>query len=361
MSASDLPLADLEAFLAAELDDAVTGTEPLDGALNTMVAVSTADADPAYVVRKPTGLRDSALFTDLETEYRVLEELADTPVPAPEPVLYCGDDAPLDGPFFVTTYLDGETVPVGERLPEPYRTEAARASVGRSMVDALAEIHSVDAERFEGVCDHATPLEQVDAAADRLDHATSVTGRDVPELWHAIEWLRESAPAPADASLLHGDYKSGNVCFAGDPPEVAGVFDWETATLGDPLTELGYFLFYWRDDGDPTPDVDALREKHGDSETLRDLEATDEHGFYRYSNRPGSPTRRELVERYEAEMGLSFDHDRFYRAHAAVLLATVWEDLYRGQVEAGAETTREPLLDYTAELVARIVDGDFPL
>ncbi|WP_353634692.1 phosphotransferase family protein [Halobacterium sp. NMX12-1] len=361
MSAPDLPLDDLEAFLAAELGERVTGTEPLDGALNTMVAVSTASTEDKYVVRKPTEMRKSALFTDLETEYRVLAELADTPVPAPEPVLYCGDDGPLGGPFVVTTYLDGETVPVGERLPERYRTETARERVGESMVDALAELHSVDAARFEDACESATPLEQVEDAANRLDYATSVTGRDVPELWDAIDWLREHAPEPRPRALLHGDYKSGNVFFAGDLPEVTGVFDWETATLGDPLTELGYFLFYWRDDGDPTPAVDALREKYGDTEVVRDLEATTEHGFYRYSNRPGSPTRRDIVERYEAKTGLAFDHDRFYRTHAAVLLATVWEDIHRRQVEAGADTTQEPLLDYTAELVDRLVAGDFPL
>lgn len=361
MKVPDLPLADLEAFLAAELDERVTGSEPLAGALNAMVAVSTADADPAYVVRKPTEMRDSALFTDLDTEYRVLEGLVDTAVPAPEPVLYCGDESLLGGPFFVTTYLQGETVPVGEPLPERYRTEAGRAGVAEALVDALAEVHTVDIAPFEDVCEHATPLEQVDAAADRLDDATSVTDRDVPELWDAVEWLRANAPEAPETRLLHGDYKSGNVFLSGTPPEVSGVFDWETALLGDPLTELGYFLFYWRDDGDPTPDVGALRDRYGDTDAVRDLETTDERGFYPYSNRPGSPTRCELVERYEVATGVAFEHDRFYRAHAALLLATVWEDIHRRQVEAGADSTWEPLLDYTGELTASIVDGDFPL
>lgn len=359
-----LPLADLEAVLADELGETVTDTEVLDGALNTMVAVSTESTENAYVVRQASEMRDSDLFVDLDREYRVLEALAETDVPAPEPVAYCDDESVLGDPFVVTTFLDGEPVPVGSRLPERFQTEAGRRAVGEELVDALADVHAVPAERFAGVCERQTPLEQVESFADRLDRATDASGRDVPGLWRVVDWLREHAPPERETRLTHGDFKSGNVFFAdGTPPEITGVFDWETASLADPRTELGYLLFYWRDDGDPTPGLDAVRERYGDEypDAVADVEAAAEHGFYRYANRPGSPSRRELVERYEAKAGLSFEHDRFYRAHAALGLAAVWEDIHGRQVGAGEHSDWPPLLDYTAAVTSSIVDGDFEL
>jgi aminoglycoside phosphotransferase (APT) family kinase protein len=364
MSVPNVPRSELEAYLSAELDEEVTDTWLLDGALNTMVAVATETADPAYVVRKPTGMRDSELFVDLECEYAVLERLADTAVPAPKPALYCDDESVLGDEFIVTEFLDGETVPVGSRLPERFRTPTAREQVGERLVDALADLHSVDADRFAVVCERVTPRQQVERAVDRLEQATDTSGRDVPELRRVADWLRDNAPADSDTAtaLVHGDYKTGNVFLAEtEEPDVVGVFDWETAMLGDPRTELGYFLFYWRDAGDPTPDVDALADRYDSEDAIFDLRQTNDHGFYRFSSRSGSPTRRELVARWEERTGLDFDHQRFHRALAAFGLATVWEDIHSRQVDADGESDWPPLLDYTASMTASIVDGEFPL
>jgi len=360
----DLSTDALASYVAAELDEEVTAVDPLDGSLNVMVAVSTESTENAYVVRQAGELRDSDLFVDLDREYRILEALADTDVPAPEPVAYCADASVLGDPFVVTTYLDGEPVPVGDPLPERFRTEAGRRAVGEELVDTLAAVHSVPAERFEGVCERHTPLEQVESFADRLDRATAASGRDVPDLWRVVDWLREHAPPEHETRLTHGDFKSGNVFFGGGtPPEITGVFDWETATLAEPRTELGYLLCYWRDDDDPTPDLDAVRDRYGDDhpDAVADVEEIAELGLYPYANRPGSPSRRDLVDRYEARTGLSFDRDRFYRAHAALGLAAVWEDIHARQVEAGEDSDSEPLLDYTAAVTRSIVDGEFEL
>lgn len=356
--------ADLKAYLATELGEEITGLEPLDGALNTMLVVSTGAEDDAYVVRQPTAMRDSELFVGLDTEYAVLERLAHTPVPAPEPVLYSEDESVLGGEFVVTEFLDGEPVPVGSPYPERFRNPDAREQAAHCLVDALADIHFVNSTDFEGVCEHVTPAEQVERATSRLEHATAVSGRDPTSLWRVADWLRENAPEDAETAtrLVHGDYKPGNVFFAESAdPELTGVFDWETPMLGDPRTELGYFLFYWRDDGDPTPDVDALADRYDHEDTIHDLRETNEHGFYRFSSRPGSPTRRELVARWEDRTGLAFDHDRFHRALAAFGLATVWEDIHARQVAPGEESDWPALLDYAAELTGSIVDGEFDL
>ncbi len=354
----DFDAAALESYLTDRLGGEVVDTAVLDDALNLMVAVRTAGEDRPYVLRRPKELRETDLFTDLDREYAVLDRLVDTAVPAPEPVLYCEDASILGKPFFLTTYLAGESIPMEDPLTDRFPTGRARRAVATGLVDTLAEVHALDPERFADVCDHQTSRDQVDRAVARLDGATAVTGRAVPELRDLADWLRANAPDDPLGTLVHGDYKPGNVLFeGGDPLTVSGVLDWETAMLGDPRTELGYFLLYWRDEGDPTPDLGPLAARHGDAPGMAGVRAIDEAGFYPFTTLPGSPTRRELIERYERRSGIACDDDRFYRAHAALMLATVWEDLHRRQVEADARSDYPPLSDYVARLGTLIAQG----
>ncbi len=360
MTAADLDTAALESYLSRELDETVTGADLLADGLNTIVVISTAEAESAYTLRRPNKLRDAGYMTDLATEYRVLELLRDTPVPAPEPVLFCDDASVFDDRFFVVTHLDGEVVPLGSDLPERFRNPEARRGVADGLVDALADVHAVDVERFEGVCEHWTPREQVAQAIDRLDRATEVTGHEVPTLRSVGDWLLANAPSPPERTPVHGDFRPGNVLF-GDRPEVTGVLDWESAMLGDPLTELGYLLLRWRDDGDPTPSLDGIEDRHPDDDAIADLREDDERGMAPFTGKPGSPSRRELVARYEERTGISYEHDRFYRAQSAFLLATVWSDLHRHHAERGEDSGLEPYVEYVALLADSIADGEFPL
>jgi aminoglycoside phosphotransferase (APT) family kinase protein len=354
--------ADLEAYLSAELDATVVGTEVLHDGLNLSIAVSTAADDRAFVVRRPRKLRHTDLFNDPAQEYGLLQRLESTPVAAPAPVLFCEDESILGDHFFVTTHLDGEAVPLGSDLPERFRSAASREHLANRLVDSLARIHSLDPEPFADVCERQTPLAQVAHATDRLDAAASVTGRDRPTLRFVGKWLRRNAPSEARTALVHGDFRPGNVLFAGtDRPELAGVLDWETAMLGDPLTELGYLLLRWRDDGDPTPDLDALEARYPDSDVIAELREVNEHGLAPFTAKPGSPTRRDLVARYENRTGIEYANDRFYRAHAAFMLASVWADLHRFRVEAGAESGFPPHIDYVTMIADSIVNGEFEL
>ncbi|MCU4974153.1 phosphotransferase family protein [Halobacteria archaeon AArc-m2/3/4] len=359
---ADIDIAALESYLSAELGVNAVETEVLHDGLNLSIAISTANAENAYVLRRPNKLRHTEAFNDLTGEYGVMERLEETPVPAPAPVLVCADESVIGDPFLVMTHIDGVSIPLGSHPPERFRNPDSRERLATRLIETLADLHSVDVEPFTDVCDRATPRDQLARSTARLEAATTVTGCDLPGLWDVAEWLERNAPSDSETALVHGDYRPSNVLFAGvDRPEIAGVLDWETAFLGDPLTELGYLLLRWRDDGDPTPPLDGLEARYSNEGALRELREINDHGLAPFTAEPGSPSRRELVDRYEDGTGFSFEHDRFYRALAAFMLATVWADLDRHQVEAGAEADRGPYIEYVSTIARSIVDGEFEL
>ena len=353
----------LTSFLTDALDEEVTGRELLDGALNVVVEISTA-AGNTYVLRQPAKLREAAYMNSLCVEYEVLERLAETAVPAPKPVLYCADESLLGEPFFLMAALEGTEIPLGTDPPDRFQTPVAREQLAHELIDTLAEIHTVEVGPFGDVCDREPAGEQVARSADRLAEVTSETGEQFPTLESVGEWLRAHAPDPDESpiSLVHGDYRPGNILFAGaERPRITGVLDWETAMLGDPLTELAYLLLRWRDEGDPTPDLEPIAERYGDDEMLEHLRDNNERGLAPFTARAGSPTRAELVDRYEERTGVAFDHERFHRTHAAFGLAVVWADLHRHQVAAGEESHYPPLVAYMAAVADSIKRGEFDL
>lgn len=355
-SETDIDRERLETFLATELDEEVVEIHVLHDGLNLILGVATRDEDQAYVIRRPNKLRHTKLFNSLEGEYRLLQRLQDTEMPTPVPVVFCHETSIVGDQFFVTSSLDGTTIPMRSGLSDRIPTEHARRTVGERLIDTLADIHSLPIGRFDNVCDYRSPRTQVHHAVNRLDHVRDVTGRDFPALREVARWLREHAPSDPETTLIHGDFKPGNVLFAGtDPPEITGVLDWETAALADPRTELAYFLLYWRDDGDPSLPIDDIEARYSNEAAIQEVRDINETGFYPFTTRPGSPTRRELVTRYEARSRVPFDNKPFYRAHAALMLGSVWADLHRHQIEASAQSDYEPLIDYMGILATSII------
>ncbi|MCT9096744.1 phosphotransferase family protein [Haloarchaeobius sp. HME9146] len=359
-SATPIDTTALEAFLADELGTTVTSTEVLADGLNLVIAVET--EQDRYVVRRPNKLRETSYINDLRTEYEVMERLRDTPVPAPTPVLFYEDDAILGDSFLVLTALDGDPVPLGSDLPNRFQNPSARRRVGETLIDSLTEIHAVETAPFEGVCDHLRPRDQVDRCIRHLEAATAATGHEIPGVWDVAAWLQDHAPETGETTLIHGDFRPGNVLFSGtDEPEITGVLDWETAMLGDPLVELGYLLLRWRDEGDPTPPLDDLAARYPDHDAIAHLRDVNENGLSPFTAEPGSPTRRELVARYEDRTGYAFENQRFYRALAPFMLVTVWEDLHRHRVEAGADSDWAPHIEHMTMLAEQVVDGSLGL
>jgi aminoglycoside phosphotransferase (APT) family kinase protein len=352
----------LASYLSERLDEQVVDTAVLEVGLNRVIRVATDGDHRAYVVRQPNQGRSDEGFVDIETEHAVMERLATTGVPAPDPVLFCDDEWVLGGPFSVIEYVEGAGIHWDDVLPEGYRDAASRARVGELLIDAMAALHAVDSGRFADVCERVSPRTQVDRTVAQLETATDRTGHDADVLWRVADWLQANPPERSASALVHGDYKPDNVLFTWtDGPAISAVVDWETAMRRDPRTELGYFLFYWRDADDPTPSLEGLAARHPEP-VVEDLRERNESGFWPFTRRAGSPSRPELVDRWEAATGLQYGDDRFYRAFGAFMLATVWEGLYADALERGDDVEGwEANVEYVALLADGIAAGEMPL
>lgn len=359
---TDVDTERLESYLAERFDERIVDTEVIEVGLNRVIRVATPDDPQAYVVRQPNKARDEEGFIDIATEHAVMERLEPTDIPTPGAVHFCEDESVLGVPFSVIEYVEGEGIHWGEPLPEGYRDGRSRKRAGKLLVDTLANLHCVDTGRFTEVCEQVRPRAQVNRSVAQLEAATSVTGHDPGTLWRVADWLRDNAPDRSATTLVHGDYKPDNVFFTwADGPRVSAVVDWETAKLRNPRTELGYFLFYWREAEDPSLALDDLAACHPDS-VMADIRERERTGFWPFTKQRGSPSRRELVERWENSTGLKYENDRFYRAFGAFMLATVWEGMYADALERGEDVAGwEAHVEYVAGLADAIADGDMPL
>ncbi|GAA0655898.1 phosphotransferase family protein [Salarchaeum japonicum] len=339
----------LRAFLESELGptDAYDVERHAEGHSNETLFVEWGDSD--LVIRRPPPGETADTAHDVLREYRVIDALQDTDVPVPPTVAACDDHSVIGSDFYVMERVPGDVLRDDE--PERFANAASRQRVGEELVDTLAAIHDVDYEAV-GLGELGRPAgytrRQVDRWGQQLSWAFEVTAddREVPKLDRVGDWLDEHCPDDHPHTLVHGDYKLDNVLYApGTPPELTGVFDWEMSTLGDPRADLGWMLSYWRDAKDPEPAVP-------------ELEAT-------FMQRDGYPTRVELVERWENQTGLDFEHERFYRALAVYKLAGLGEMFYRRYLEGNSDDPMYPLMEERvpalADRAVRIIEGEEPL
>jgi aminoglycoside phosphotransferase (APT) family kinase protein len=303
------------------------------------------------VLRRPPAGDHAEGAHDVLREARVMDAVAGA-VPVPTVVATCDDPDVLGCDFVLLERLAGDVLRTSE--PERFATAEHRLAVGERLVDTLADIHAVDHDAVGlAAGDFGYPAgyleRQVETFTEQLDWflPTTEQDREVPHIREVGEWLADNVPEATDHTLVHGDYKLDNVMFApGTPPEIAGVLDWELATLGDPLADLGWMLLFWRDEGDPEP---ALPEG---------LVPTFMQG-------DGYPTRRELVARYEERTGREFTNERFYRGLAAYKIVTTTEAMYFRYRAGDADDPLYPALEEgvpeLARRAKRIVDGREPV
>jgi aminoglycoside phosphotransferase (APT) family kinase protein len=242
---------------------------------------------------------------EMHREFAVMKAISDagSPVPVPQPIELCRDETYIGAPFYLMSYVDG--IVIRGPFPEDFDTPESRRAVGFELVDRLADIHALDwrAIGLEGLARKpeaflSRNLRRMQEIYDAVRH------REVAEIDRAGDWLRSNAPEQADVTLTHGDYKLDNVMLApSPPPRIVAVVDWEVATIGDPMVDIGWLLYFSPDAGNP-----ALETIAGG--------ATTSEGF---------PTRSELAQRYADRSGRSLDDIRFYCAMAGWKIAIIME------------------------------------
>jgi len=200
------------------------------------------DAHSRWVLRRPPlgGLTPSA--HDMGREYRVVAALRDSDVPVARAVALADADV-LGVPFSVVEHVDGVVIRTTEQLHALSHEDIERCAFG--LVDVLARLHAVDPHEV-GLGDFGRPQGYLDRQVRRwYDQWLRVRTRPLPDIDALHAALAAACPEESGASIVHGDYRIDNVILDPDDPATArAVVDWEMATLGDPLADLGLHLVY---------------------------------------------------------------------------------------------------------------------
>ncbi len=291
------------------------------------------EGDRQLVLRRPPFGAAVATAHDMGREHKILSRLAPVYPKAPRPLLYCDDPAVLGAPFYVMERVEG--VILRPRMPSEMAPDAERmTAIADAFVATFAELHAVDYEAA-GLADLGRPegyvRRQVEGWAKRYEGART---DDVPALERVASWLAHSRPPESGASLVHNDFKYDNLVLdPGDWSRVVAVLDWEMATLGDPLMDLGTTLGYWIEAGDP-PELRSL-----------DLNPT---------TLPGNPTRRELVERYAAASGRDVGDAVFYYVYGLYKIAVIVQQIYARYLRGDTRDERFARLHHAVRACAAV-------
>jgi aminoglycoside phosphotransferase (APT) family kinase protein len=257
---------------------------------------------------------------DVLREARLLRALHDTDARVPTVLAVCEDPGWIGSPFYVMERIHGEVIV--SSIPAELDTPDQRHRIAEQLIDALAEIHAVDwlAVGLEGF---GKPTGYLERQLRRFVGLWEVNKtREIPAVEHVGSWLAQNMPASGPATIVHGDFRLGNTIFApAAPARLAAVLDWEMATIGDPLADVGYLCMMWTENADP---VSGLREHLG--------AVTRKQGF---------PTRAELIAYYEQRTGRSMQDLRWYMTLALWKSIVFMEGNFKRAVSG---TTDDPYL-----------------
>ena len=244
---------------------------------------------------------------DIVREARLVSALLRTDVPVPRVLAICDSDVVIGAPFAVTEFVEG--IVLGRTAPPLLHPRDERRNAGESFVDALTAVHAVDV-RAAGLEWLGRPGGYLERQLRRFSGSWEINRtRQLRAIGELERRLRARLPRSHETTLVHGDARVGNAIFAPDPPaHVAALVDWEMATLGDPLADLGYLNAAWTDPGQVDPPMFHIST------------VTSAEGF---------PTRTELISRYEQRSGRRVTDLNWYTAFARWKSAIFMEGNYR--------------------------------
>lgn len=293
-----------------------------------------------WVLRRPPRPPFPPKAHDVLREHRLISALHETGVPVPGAVMACDDESVIGAPFYVMERLDG--VVIRQELPPEMDTPEQGRAAAEAMIEALVLLHDVDVEsgplsglgRPDGYLSR-----QVDLWAGQWERNKT---RELDAIERVGRRLADTLPASGTPAVVHGDFKLDNLIFdPGPPANVAGILDWEMATLGDPMADVGYLAAMWLGHDGPSSLLLGLSLATGS---------------------PNFPPIEELLGRYSEASGRSLEKLPWYRCLAIWKLAILLEGSRKRHL---AGTTDDPffasldegipqLADYAEELASRI-------
>ncbi|WGL54052.1 phosphotransferase family protein [Nocardioides sp. BP30] len=269
------------------------------GSQNELYAVTRGGARMA--LRRPPAHAVESGAKVLMREARLLKALSGTDVPH---AAFRGATTDLDvigAPFYVMDLVDGWS-PMGGGWAPPFDTDLeARGGLAIQLADGAAKMARVD-WKAQGLEGFGKPEGFLERQVDRwLSHLATYQFREIPGLEETAAWLRAHLPKTFEPGIMHGDYQFANVMYRhGAPAELAAIIDWEMATIGDPLLDLGWVLVGW------PPEGDAMQHA-------------------RYLDYDGMPSREDMLEHYAKVSGRDVSQVDYYVILARFKLAIVLE------------------------------------
>ena len=277
------------------------------GASNLTYLLSYPDRE--LVLRKPPVGTKAASAHDMNREFLIQSRLQSVFPLVPKMIALCQDQSVMGSDFYVMEYVEGQIF--RRDIPEGI-TSSDVSVMADSLINGLVQLHAVDssilAELNKG---NGYVQRQVDGWSKRYRNALT---DDVPTAEKLMAWLSANQPNDIDSCIIHGDWRIDNVVFDLENSRIKGVLDWELATVGDPLMDLGSALAYWVDRDDEAAFASLRRQP---------------------SHLPGMPTRDEFVQRYLELSGRKCNDFTFYEVFGlfrlAVIIQQIWARFRLGQ------------------------------
>jgi aminoglycoside phosphotransferase (APT) family kinase protein len=278
-----------------------------------------------YVLRRPPRHALSASAHSVAREHRLLTALDGTGVPAPKPIALCQDpDVPL-APFLVMEHI-ADAVSITSTLPAPYADGPdAVNQVGYQTVGALASVHTLDWQNA-GLDGFGRPGQFLERQVPRwYKQWRGIAQRPLPAMEAIAGWLERNRPPDRPPALLHGDFHLDNCLFSVREPRLLAIIDWEMATIGDPLLDLGLMLALWGSRPLERPAMPALQA---------------------ISRIAGSASRDQLLAHYEDTTGQPAGHLTYYECLALFKLAAIIEAAYSQYLAGDLRTPYAAALEH---------------
>jgi aminoglycoside phosphotransferase (APT) family kinase protein len=289
------------------------------------------------ILRRPPFGTKAKTAHDMGREVRMLQALKPVFPYCPAPLAYCEDLAVMDAPFYVMERLRGVILRANPPKGMTLTPEQARA-LCENAIDAWAQLHCVD-YRAVGLGDFGKPegyvRRQVEGWSERYRRART---DDAPDFEAVMQWLAAHQPPDSPhAAVIHNDFKFDNLVLdPNDPTRIIGVLDWEMATIGDPLMDLGSGLAYWVNATDP----DAVQ-------MIRQLP----------THLPGMLTREEVLARYAEKMGRPIARFDFYYCFGLFRLAVIAQQIYYRFYHGQTKDPRFQMLVFAVRVLEETAAG----